>query len=158
MSRKHHHRHHDTNALVLGNGVSFAVLESMFNLVQTQSVLSASMVKNQDLSQILAIDTLARSLSEIMNANARCGRGASDANSKKTGDPDTGSRSFAIAPGGNVSDILSSNPGQGPGQGGASSNALEIELLHEMIEMMSDITKELTDVVRESSNGKLMVY
>lgn len=154
MSRKHNHRHHDTNALVLGNGVSFAVLESMFNLVQTQSVLSASMVRNQDLSQIMAIDTLARSLSEIMHAKACSARGSGNTNSNKSGDQDSGARSFAIAPGTKVADILTKNPDQG----GTSSNALEIELLHEMIEMMSDITKELTDVVRESSNGKLMVF
>lgn len=154
MSRKHNHRHHDTNALVLGNGVSFAVLESMFNLVQTQSVLSASMVRNQDLSQIMAIDTLARSLSEIMRTHACSARGSGNTNSNKSGDPDSGAKSFAIAPGSNIADILKGNPNQG----GGSSNALEIELLHEMIEMMSDITKELTDVVREGSHGKLMVF
>jgi len=59
MSKKIDQRLLDTNAIVMGNGVSFAILESMFNLVQAQSVVSANMVRDQSQSNALMVSALA---------------------------------------------------------------------------------------------------
>lgn len=154
MSRKHDQQHRETNAMVLGNGVSFAVLESMFNVVQTQSVLAANMVKGQDPSYVHTIDALARSLNEMMSS---CSGGSGTGGNSKSGNAgnlDSGAQSNALGTGTPSADIL----GRGSGQSMTVSNATELELLHEMIEMLSEITKEMTEIVRENSNGKLMVY
>lgn len=67
MSKKFDRRLLDTNAMVMGGGVGLAALESMFNLVQTQSLLSASMVRDHDLSYGLSLEALALSLGEVLD-------------------------------------------------------------------------------------------
>lgn len=67
MSKKIDHRLLDANAMVLGGGVGLAALESMFNLVQTQSLLSASMVRDHDLSSSLSLEALALALGEVLD-------------------------------------------------------------------------------------------
>jgi len=67
MSKKFDQRLLDTNALVMGGGVGLAALESMFNLVQTQSLLSAGMVKHHDLSHGLALEALALAIGEVLD-------------------------------------------------------------------------------------------
>ena len=57
----------DVNAMVMGNGVGLAALESMFNLVQTQSLLSASMVRDHDLAGSLALESLAIAIGEVLD-------------------------------------------------------------------------------------------
>ena len=65
----------DTNAVLMGHGVGVAALEAMFNLVNSQSVLSATMVRDHELSHPIQMQALAQALaqllacSEAMNCN-----------------------------------------------------------------------------------------
>lgn len=67
MSEKVDQRLLDINATVMGGGVGLAVLESMFNLVQTQSLLSASMVRDHDANHVIALEALSRAIGEMLD-------------------------------------------------------------------------------------------
>lgn len=67
MSSKIDRRLLDTNAAAMGGGVGLAVLESMFSLVQSQSVMNAAMVRDYQLSHPLAMESLAVALNEILD-------------------------------------------------------------------------------------------
>lgn len=78
MTKRFDRRLLDVNALVMGNGVSLAALESMFNLVGTQSVLAANMVRQQDMGQAAALESLALAMSRILEAGEGAPRGRQD--------------------------------------------------------------------------------
>lgn len=67
MSSKIDRRLLDTNAAAMGGGVGLAVLESMFSLVQSQSVMNAAMVRDYQLSHPLVMESLAVALNEILD-------------------------------------------------------------------------------------------
>lgn len=56
------------SGLVMGGGVGVATLEGMFNMVNTQSLIAANMVRDFEMSQPLQMQALARSLADLLNA------------------------------------------------------------------------------------------
>lgn len=58
----------DANSLVMGSGVGLATLEAMFNMVNTQSLLSANMVRDFELSHPVQMQALASAMSQIIAA------------------------------------------------------------------------------------------
>jgi len=77
MRRRTKRRLIDTNALVMGSGVGLATLEAMFNMVNTQSLLSASMIRDHEMAHPIHMQTLAAALSKILAAG-QIGEGGSD--------------------------------------------------------------------------------
>ena len=69
MAKGYKKRLTDTNALVMHGGVGLAALEAMFNMVNTQSLLSAGMVRDHDLSHPLRMQALATALAQILAAS-----------------------------------------------------------------------------------------
>lgn len=78
MSKRTERRQSNTNAMVMGSGVGLAALESMFNMVNTQSLLAASMVRDHELSHPLQMQALALALSQILTATENRGAVAVD--------------------------------------------------------------------------------
>lgn len=77
MSKHLDRRILDTNAMVMGGGVGLAALEAMFNLVQTQSILASSMVRQYDMSHATGLHAMAASMSELIDAGyGTCSGGA----------------------------------------------------------------------------------
>lgn len=68
MSKRLDRRLVDTNSLVMGSGVGLATLEAMFNMVNTQSLLSANMVRDFELSHPVQLQALANALAQLMAA------------------------------------------------------------------------------------------
>jgi len=69
MSKRLEQKFVDTNSLVMGSGVGLATLEAMFNMVNTQSLLAAGMVKHHDMSHPLQMQALASALAQILAAS-----------------------------------------------------------------------------------------
>ncbi|MBL4614619.1 MAG: hypothetical protein JKY27_07085 [Magnetovibrio sp.] len=69
MSKRLNKNVWETNALVMGSGVGVATLEAMFNMVNTQSLLSANMVRDFELSHPLQLQALASALTQIIAAS-----------------------------------------------------------------------------------------
>lgn len=78
MSKRTERRQSNTNAMVMGSGVGLAALESMFNMVNTQSLLAATMVRDHELSHPLQMQALALALSQILSATESRGAVAVD--------------------------------------------------------------------------------
>ena len=68
MSKRLDRKFADTNSLVMGHGVGLATLEAMFNMVNTQSLLSANMVRDFEMSHPLQMQSLARAMAQILAA------------------------------------------------------------------------------------------
>ncbi|MEG3620295.1 hypothetical protein V5T82_17660 [Magnetovibrio sp. PR-2] len=66
MADKIEQRLADTNAVLMGHGVGVAALEAMFNLVNSQSVLSATMIRDHELSHPIQMQALAQALSQLL--------------------------------------------------------------------------------------------
>ncbi len=66
MSKRLDRKFADTNSLVMGHGVGLATLEAMFNMVNTQSLLSANMVRDFEMAHPLQMQSLARALTQIL--------------------------------------------------------------------------------------------
>lgn len=66
MADKIEKRLADTNAVLMGHGVGVAALEAMFNLVNSQSVLSATMVRDHELSHPIQMQALAQALAQLL--------------------------------------------------------------------------------------------
>jgi len=69
MTRRNDKKLLDTNGLIMGSGVGLATLEAMFNMVNTQSLLSANMVRDFELSHPLQMQALASALTQILLAS-----------------------------------------------------------------------------------------
>ncbi|HEY9080996.1 hypothetical protein [Magnetovibrio sp.] len=59
----------NANANLLGSGVGLATLEAMFSLVNTQSQLAASMVRDHEMSHPIQMQALAGALAQILEAS-----------------------------------------------------------------------------------------
>ena len=66
MMRRKQRKQFDINAQIMSGGVGLAALEAMFNLVNTQSTLSASMVRDHEMYGPIQIQALAGALAQIM--------------------------------------------------------------------------------------------
>jgi len=66
MGRRKQRKQFNINAQIMSGGVGLAALEAMFNLVNTQSTLSASMVRDHEMCGPIQIQALAGALSQIM--------------------------------------------------------------------------------------------
>ena len=66
MTRRKQRKQFDINAQIMSGGVGLAALEAMFNLVNTQSTLSASMVRDHEMYGPIQIQALAGALAQIM--------------------------------------------------------------------------------------------
>lgn len=155
------------NALVMGSGPALAVLESMFNLVQAQSVLSASMVRDHEMNQPLMMDALAVAMNEILDpccGRRRCRMGVEDVAVDIPARTDAPSP--AAGPGADElvealkSALAQSAPGQGGGQDtttatmqsttqSAMSGEQVEHLLLELLEMLGDHMSEITRNTRQ---------
>lgn len=156
------------NALVMGSGPGLAVLESMFNLVQAQSVLSASMVRDHEMNQPLMMDALAVAMNEILDpccVRRRCRMGADTVAVDIPAKPDAPSPS--AGPGTDElvealkSALAQSALGKGGGQDATSTATMQsttegamsgeqIEhLLLELLEMLGDHMSEITRNTRQ---------
>jgi len=66
MARRKQQKQIDINAQIMSGGVGLAALEAMFNLVNTQSTLSASMVRDHELYGPIQMQALAGALAQIL--------------------------------------------------------------------------------------------
>jgi|GEM_PF-1518313 len=66
MGRRNQRKQFDINAQIMSGGVGLAALEAMFNLVNTQSTLSASMVRDHEMYGPVQLQALAGALAQIM--------------------------------------------------------------------------------------------
>ena len=66
MARRKQRKQFNINAQIMSGGVGLAALEAMFNLVNTQSTLSASMVRDHEMYGPIQIQALAGALAQIM--------------------------------------------------------------------------------------------
>lgn len=80
MTRKMDKRLVDANTIVMGSGVGLAALEAMFNMVNAQSLVTANMIKHNDLSHPLQMEALAQAMALIIAAAEDCGGGEGYAN------------------------------------------------------------------------------
>lgn len=137
MSRKVDQRLLDINAMVMGGGVGLAALESMFNLVQTQSLLSASMVRDHDANHVLALEALSLAIREMGDAGVRpaCRR----CRRSRTVDID-----------------IPENKGC-PAAAPAEPDPTLEHLVVEMLDLLGGHMKELNDGYRESNRRNLLV-
>lgn len=135
MSEKVDQRLLDINATVLGGGVGLAVLESMFNLVQTQSLLSANMVRDHDANHVIALEALSPAVGEMpcSGVHPKC-RGCW--------------RSHAV----NID--IPDNKGRPPP---AEPDPILERLLVEALDIVRGQHKKLNDDYREGNPMKLMV-
>ena len=155
----------NVNAMVMGNGVGLAALESMFNLVQTQSLLSASMVRDHDLSGSLALEALAIAIGEVLDPGAysacrSCRRTKPipvDIPPVKAavGATDEGVRRGA-GPGGDALGDISSSA-----EAHATDSGMPVDqLLAKFIDLLDGHMKDMTDhmnTMSENSRNRLMV-
>jgi len=77
MTRRRQRKQFDINAQIMSGGVGLAALEAMFNLVNTQSTLSASMVRDHEMCGPIQMQALAGALAQILAVTDNvCCRGA----------------------------------------------------------------------------------
>lgn len=173
MSRKVDQRLLDINAMVMGGGVGLAALESMFNLVQTQSLLSASMVRDHDANHILALEALSMAVGEMLDPSVhpacrRCrhSRAVNVDIPRNQGRPatapppeDLGSQRGAAS----GADVLRDMASESRSETTTTTNApaerdptLE-HLLVEVLGLLGGHMKELNDGYRESNRRNLLV-
>jgi len=66
MAHKEKRQAIEAAILSMGGGVGLATLEAMFNMVNTQSLISAGMIRDHDLSQPLQLQAQAAALAKIL--------------------------------------------------------------------------------------------
>lgn len=128
MSRRNKRRVIDANALVMGGGVGLATLEAMFNLVNTQSLLSANMIRDFEMSHPVSMQTLAGALSQILAAGHS--------------EPDEGCVHVGIPTGGTVL-------GSGSEKDGASD-----EVLNKVLDALRKLNKDGADVYVDRTHSE----
>ena len=171
MSKKFDRRLLDTNAVVMGGGVGLAALESMFNLVQTQSLISASMVRDHDQAYSLSLETLALAIGEVLEPGANrtcrsCGCRSSavqvDIPASPVSETDTysssGTRRGALANADVLSDMASDSQSATTTTSQTTESGVSLDnLLMKILEMLGGHMTEMNDGYRESNRRNLMV-
>lgn len=170
MSKKVDQRLLDINAMVMGGGVGLAALESMFNLVQTQSLLSASMVRDHDANHILALEALSLAINEMVEpvmhpACRRCRRPRTvDIDiPEKQGRPappseDLGSQRGAASGADVLRDMASESRSETTTTNAPAERDPTLEhLLVEVLSLLGKHMSELNDGYRESNRHNLLV-
>lgn len=170
MSEKVDQRLLDINAMVMGGGVGLAALESMFNLVQTQSLLSASMVRDHDAHHVIALEALSLAVGEMLDPGAhpmcrRCRRSRAvnvdiPANQGRPAPPpdDLGSQRGAASGADVLRDMASESRSETTTTNAPAERDPTLEhLLVEVLGLLGGHMKELNDGYRESNRRNLLV-
>ncbi|MCR4377660.1 MAG: hypothetical protein NUV50_06150 [Rhodospirillales bacterium] len=171
MSSQTNQRLLDVNAMVMGNGVGLAALESMFNLVQTQSLLSASMVRDHNLSGSLALEALAIAIGEVLDpgvysACRSCRRTKPipvDIPPVKAsvGAVNEGTRRGAGPSGEALNDITGERVSSSATEVHTSDSDIQVEqLLEKIFDLLDGHMKDMTNhmnIMSENSRNRLMV-
>ena len=161
MSKHLDRRILDTNAMVMGGGVGLAALEAMFNLVQTQSILASSMVRQHDMSHATDLHAVAASMSEFMDAGyGTCSGGpASNGRSVRVNIPQPqpspggngGSERGAVGGVEELANLFKSKQSQPSGDEGSERGAVSgIDELANLFKSHADATASAT---QEPSSG-----
>jgi len=129
MRRRTKRRLIDTNALLMGSGVGLATLEAMFNLVNTQSLISATMIRDHEMAQPIHMQTLAGALLEIIAA------GQKDTSYNSTPPPNSPTH------GSDTSNVNVDSNTTNSGLDGASTDKLLTELIVLLQEQSHEISK-----------------
>lgn len=156
MRRRTKRRLIDTNALVMGSGVGLATLEAMFNMVNTQSLLSASMIRDHEMAHPIHMQTLAGALSKILAAG-QIGEGGSDG---KVGGLDDGTDANDAGEGGGgdtnrlLAELLALLKNNQPNNGDTSNYNVDSTTTHCGLDGASTdkLLSELIDLLQEQSH------
>lgn len=172
MSSQTNQRLLDVNAMVMGNGVGLAALESMFNLVQTQSLLSASMVRDHNLSGSLALEALAIAIGEVLDpgvysACRSCRRtkpipvDIPPVKAAGVGAMDEGTRRGAGPSGEALNDITGERVSSSATEVHTTDSGMPLDqLLAKFIDLLDGHMKDMTNhmnTISENSRNRLMV-
>lgn len=152
----------ETNSLMMGSGVGVATLEAMFNMVNTQSLLSASMVRDFEMSHPLQMQALALAMAQIIAAGEACSNPPPVAvkmperpAAKNADDDET---ELGAVP--NVAALNNMLKAQSPDQGGETSNVSlgsttvnsgdMDKHMSEMLEMLREHLSEITKNTKQT--------
>ncbi len=153
MSKHLDRRILDTNAMVMGGGVGLAALEAMFNLVQTQSILASSMVRQHDMSHATGLHAMAASMSELMDAGYGDGSGGASGRGVRVNIPQpqpspgggAGSERGAVSGVDELANMFKSKQSQESGEEGTERGAVSgIDELANLFKSHADATANVT--------------
>lgn len=148
MSKKFDRRILDTNAMVMGGGVGLAALESMFNLVQAQSLISANMVRDYEQSSGQSLKALVVALGEVLETGANSpARTCPKCSCTKEQSDTSGNGGF--------SDALDNGANSDASSNNIAPSAEK--LLSQIFDMLGTHMTELNDDILELSGRQLMV-
>lgn len=180
MSKSFDKRLLSSNAHVMSQGVGLAALEAMFNMVNTQSMLSASMLRQNDMAGTMSFGALALAMNDILDpcgcpaCRGRCRSVNVDIPKGRSSDGGGNDRFGRGAGPGVPEDLAGERPG-GDGSGGSGSSEktsftssetvtrtqadLEklVEGLMEVMDHLIDHADTAVTGLSESTKGGLMV-
>lgn len=157
MSKRTERRLSNTNAMMMGSGIGLAALESMFNMVNTQSLLAAGMVRDHELSHPLQMQALAMALSQILAATENRGAVAVDIpyakNPQAQGGNGSNTNTASFGATESLNDLKNMLNKGTTDQGPSSSD----QHLTAVLDMLGEHINELTKNYSELSNNTMTV-
>jgi len=164
MRRRKQRKQADANADMMVGGIGLAAMQSMFNMVNTQSSLSTSMARSFELSLPIQMQALAGALAQILMAQecGCCGGGnrsvpvniPSGFNTPPSGG-DTGHELGAI---GSMSDLNSLlNKNKGDANTTTTNSAMDAAIMQSIINAQTQQLHDQMVDISGANNQKLAV-